>query len=1547
MTCTTCGETPKNSSKDFTKAVVEINNPEKIVLFRKVVIPASMGGRDALPPAIGKYHNVLLEYEADGSLFLYSSDGIPTQLSTDVTDLQRQLDALGIEVDNERVERVAADEELSNAIEEEATNRQDADTALSNQITDLDDSLATVAKTGSYNDLSNKPTIGNGTLTVKRNGTNIGTFRANAATNTDINVSVPTKTSDLTNDGSDGSSQYAERDDLATVATSGSYNDLTNKPIIGNATLTIKRNNTNAGTFTANATTNKSINIAVPTKTSDLVNDGADGTSTYVESNDLPTVDTMYSSSSNNAIANSTVTNSLDRNVMTNLALDSTPSTTTVNLNNAKTNLAYPSSTTTSSISLPVASSTQAGVMNSATFDAVTNNTNNINAILNGAVAISNLPASPTQAQLTTAWENETGLTSIINRASVYDVTNNKVWTYYTNDQTWHAASNTSQITVNTFTNSSEGTIKGSTNDGQVFAENDGTGSVNGWDALTSTVSSNASKLATIAQGAEVNVQANWTQTNTTADDYIRNKPANLVQDANYVHTDNNFTTTLKNKLDGIESGAEVNVQADWAQTDTTADDYIKNKPTIPTVNNATLTIQKNGTNVQTFTANSSTNKTANITVPTAVSELTNDSGYATTTQLNSGLATKQDTLTAGNNIQINGNTISATDTTYTAGNAIDITNGEISADIYPADFFTAEDAVSDCGSDLSLDDTMASTLKSVELKGDTYQQTYSGFQLLQKQGLATPTTDTDFWNTVSNQTITALEDGWARFTSSSSSASKNFFFKRLDAFSWEVATTYTVICEIKNAPSDGKLTLSQPQNTADPFTTISVGAQADYQFNGTDHTVVFSGTTKSSLSSLGLRPFFNAAFTSGSSVELRLTIVAGDHTADYQNYIGDNWEPYMGGTPSPNPYYPQAVQTVTGEQTVTVTGKNLFDKVAEVATSPNYSLNPDGSITTNASNAQTGCRYMTLTMSPGTYTLSFRPYFRGVENPAIRFTIRNMDTSTDYIVKNINNPENGELQVNSFTVENTTSVGFCIIPQARLEYGQTFYFDDTQLEEGSTATAYQPYTSQTFTIDLGSNELCKIGDYHDYIYKSGDDWYVHKEIGKIIVDGSYGGYNSTFNWYYCSATQYGGDTPSSAAVCVGNLFRYIPFATFRTNASLDGVSVENGGIRLRNTACSSASDYQTWLSNNNLILYYQLATPTDIQIIDETLVRQLEALAEAKSYSGQTEILVTAAGNNLPATLCVEAYRKSLSGVIEAIDSACTCRKNLVVYLPNGMTTYTNDDAPLPLDEALEAFEQGRSIFFVDYNDAETGVYAVSAVNANDGIWTMKVERTGTNYLEKTGFWVVSSSSTDNWATVEFYSNINKEPTRLNMIVNASTWNMTSATGTFMISSSLASQVSMSMTAEITVASTDVYFTDALSPGTQITLASLWSRIANGEQFDISVPYGSISSRADISPILDNRGKYGMSICNYARLDNSEMSTYSYTDSSTDTQKTISSYNSNATVDVLPSAAYEHELMKMNAPFGISRISTDGSESDTYVFFTTIFGSGQTPDDA
>ncbi len=57
--------------------------------------------------------------------------------------------------------------------------------------------------------------------------------------------------------------------------------------------------------------------------------------------------------------------------------------------------------------------------------------------------------------------------------------------------------------------------------------------------------------------------------------------PDNLVIDANYVHTDNNFTAALLAKLNGIETLAEVNVQADWNATNYLSDAFIKNKPNI------------------------------------------------------------------------------------------------------------------------------------------------------------------------------------------------------------------------------------------------------------------------------------------------------------------------------------------------------------------------------------------------------------------------------------------------------------------------------------------------------------------------------------------------------------------------------------------------------------------------------------------------------------------------------------------------------------------------------------------------------------------------------------------------------------------------------------------------------------------------------------------------------------------------------------------------------------------------------------------------------
>ena len=146
--------------------------------------------------------------------------------------------------------------------------------------------LKAVAFSGSYNDLSDKPTIptvNNATLTIQKNGTNVQTFTANQSTNATANISVPTKTSELTND-----SGYTTNTGTVTQVKVGTtaYNpssgvvSLPAYPTVNNATLTIQKNGTNVQTFTANQGSNATANITVPTKTSQLTNDSGYTTNT-------------------------------------------------------------------------------------------------------------------------------------------------------------------------------------------------------------------------------------------------------------------------------------------------------------------------------------------------------------------------------------------------------------------------------------------------------------------------------------------------------------------------------------------------------------------------------------------------------------------------------------------------------------------------------------------------------------------------------------------------------------------------------------------------------------------------------------------------------------------------------------------------------------------------------------------------------------------------------------------------------------------------------------------------------------------------------------------------------------------------------------------------------------------------------------------------------------------------------------------------------------------------------------------------------------------
>ena len=644
-------------------------------------------------------------------------------------------------------------------------------------------------------------------------------------------------------------------------------------------------------------------------------------------------------------------------------------------------------------------------------------------------------------------------------------------------------------------------------------------------------------------------------------------------------------------------------------------------------------------------------------------------------------LDAKQDTLTPGDNVTIANNIISATDTKYTAGNglslngtqfsadttvlqekldagnAITIENNTINADIYPADFFTNDATATDTGSNITLDKTIPATLKSVELKGDTDQQTYSGKN---KIGLTPYYTGGNIYNrepgevfpnttssdvVISNQTNSSIT-----FTSTVNNAG---------------------ILEVSSPLSEGEAYVLSASLTASG----SIRTTA-YTLNSSHEIVRRIGNTTSSL----LR-----ATVTMQSGELYIAYAARGNESNYTFTIDNlqletgstatDYEPYVGGVPAPNPDYPQDVEVVTGEQTVTVNGKNLIDYLDDDAYSP------------NSASAAVGTDSVSITKLNSTaYAYAVYKLTADKTNALLGKTVSisydknltksgaNSGIAVFWVAGGSSIALGTQIASNYTTTTGAQSFSFDIpatIPDGtKPQIALLFYPDRTnvnisdsaimtvanlQLEYGSTATEFQPYqTPQSYTVDLGSTELCKIGDYEDYIYKSGGDWYVHKACTSKIFDGSE-------NWTLLSSTI----RRTAYYVIEDNIASYTDgneapamlsdhFISTSENstwvAGLMSRQTNNSRIMLcfDPTAFTTLPDLRNWLSTHNTTVYYPLATPTDTKITDAGLIADLNALAGAKSYLDVTNFSVAATGTNLPALLKPEVYVKSLNGVLE-----------------------------------------------------------------------------------------------------------------------------------------------------------------------------------------------------------------------------------------------------------------------------------------------------------
>ncbi len=266
-------------------------------------------------------------------------------------------------------------------------------------------------------------------------------------------------------------------------------------------------------------------------------------------------------------------------------------------------------------------------------------------------------------------------------------------------------------------------------------------------------------------------------------------------------------------------------------------------------------------------------------------------------------------------------------------------------------------------------------------------------------------------------------------------------------------------------------------------------------------------------------------------------------------------------------------------------TGKNLFNDTLELGTIGSTGIN------NNSTTDVRSVGYIDVDKNT-TYTISSS--VRG--SIALRF----YDSTNTFISTGTT-----ATSPNTFTTPtNATKLRFVLLNNTNIN-------SLVQLEKGSSATDPEPY---------GKGK-----------------WYLHKEIGKVVLDGSE---NWSLKEIYQGITQfqytkndvyYAND---SITRILSNYFKGVGYSISWTKDN--SITVSSNSIRIMISSITTLEDFKIWLSTHNTIVYYVLNTPTSTEITDSTLISQLEAIKY--SYQGQTNI--SQENNDLPFIISASALK-------------------------------------------------------------------------------------------------------------------------------------------------------------------------------------------------------------------------------------------------------------------------------------------------------------------
>lgn len=247
---------------------------------------------------------------------------------------------------------------------------------------------------------------------------------------------------------------------------------------------------------------------------------------------------------------------------------------------------------------------------------------------------------------------------------------------------------------------------------------------------------------------------------------------------------------------------------------------------------------------------------------------------------------------------------------------------------------------------------------------------------------------------------------------------------------------------------------------------------------------------------------------------------------------------------------------------------------------------------------------YILWTPVDGTKQVTISGYIKCPVDKNYRFSVLYEDgtEASSYI------SSTGDYLYNSYTSDSSKKIKYVYLHYTN--DSNEVYIKDVQIEEGSTATDYEPYTENKIDL-LSTQTLNGINGVNDYIevIDKGNGLYDLKKTKNIdSVD------LGTLDWAVDGPNFYSGSIssvikPPANDNSVGNYTcqKYVNVALSKNFVDGDFGSNSSGLVYFRNSAYTTAAAFKTAM--NGVILYYQLKTPVITTIATNLTYNQVSAI--------------------------------------------------------------------------------------------------------------------------------------------------------------------------------------------------------------------------------------------------------------------------------------------------------------------------------------------------